>query len=68
VTHLLENLKENLWIRLKERSWAIAGRPQKYLKEHEEILAAIQKRTTAVARKKMYQHLTGIQRDLFGRA
>jgi len=67
VLHLLENLKESLWIRLKERSWDIPGRPQRYLKEHEEILDAIEKKASAIARKKMYQHLTGIQRDLFGR-
>jgi len=68
VTHLLENLKEDLWVRLKEKSWGLPGRPQKYLKEHEEILDAIEKKASAIARKKMYQHLAGIQRDLFGGA
>jgi DNA-binding FadR family transcriptional regulator len=68
VTTLLETLKENLWVRLKEKSWAVPGTPQKYLKEHEEILEAIEIKGRAIARKKMYRHLAGIQRDLFGRA
>jgi len=68
VTTLLENLKEDLWVRLKAKSWAIPGTPEKYLREHEEILDAIEKKASAIARKKMYQHLAGIQRDLFGRA
>jgi DNA-binding FadR family transcriptional regulator len=67
VTNTLENLKEDLWVRLKEKSWGIPGRPQKYLKEHEEILDAIQKKASGIARRKMHKHLTGIQRDLFGR-
>lgn len=67
VTHLLENLKEDLWVRLKEKSWGLPGRPQKYLKEHEEILVAIQKKASGIARRKMYKHLTGVQRDLFGK-
>ena len=66
VATLLENLKEDLWVRLKEKSWAIPGKPQKYLKEHEEISDAIERKASAIARKKMYQHLAGIQRDLFG--
>jgi DNA-binding FadR family transcriptional regulator len=67
VTTLLENLKEDLWVRLKEKSWAIPGTPQEYLKEHEEILEGIEKKSSVIARRKMYQHLAGIQRDLFGR-
>ena len=67
VTTLLENLKEDLWVRLKEKSWAIPGTPQKYLKEHEEILEGIEKKSSVIARRKMYQHLAGIQRNLFGR-
>jgi len=67
VTTLLENLKEDLWVRLKEKSWAIPGMPQKYLKEHEEILDAIKHKARGIARRKMHKHLTGIQRDLFGR-
>jgi DNA-binding FadR family transcriptional regulator len=66
VSDLLENLKEDLWVRLKEKSWGIPGRPQKYLKEHEEILDAIQNKVSGSARRKMYKHLTGIQRDIFG--
>jgi DNA-binding GntR family transcriptional regulator len=64
---LHENLKEDLWIRLQERGSGRSGRHQKYLKEHAEILAAIQDRDSDMARKKMYQHITHIQRDLFGR-
>ena len=67
VTYLMENLKEGLWIRLKEKSWFIPGRPQKYLVEHEEILAAIENKAIGIAKRKMHQHLAGIQKDLFGR-
>jgi len=68
VAWLHENLKEDLWIRLQERGWGQPGRHQKYLKKHAEILAAIQDRDSDMARKRMHQHITHIQRDLFGRA
>jgi len=67
VATLLENLKEDLWVRLKEKSWAIPGTPQKYLKEHEEILEGIEQKSSVIARRKMHQHLAGIQKNLFGR-
>lgn len=67
VTQLLESLKEDLWIKLKERSWSTPGRPQKHLREHRQILAAIQDKNSNIARKRMYQHLMSIQRDLFGK-
>jgi DNA-binding FadR family transcriptional regulator len=67
VSGLLENLKEDLWVRLKEKSWNVPGRPKKYLQEHEEILAAIQNRDKRMARNKILSHLTGIHKDLFGR-
>ena len=63
---LHENLKEDLWIRLQERGWGQSGKNKKYLKEHEEILTAIQDRNSSIARKKMRQHITHVQRDLFG--
>jgi len=63
---LHENLKEDLWVRLQEKGWGRSGRNKKYLKEHAEILAAIQDRDSGMARKKMRQHITHIQRDLFG--
>ncbi len=67
VTQLLESLKEDLWIKLKEGSWSISGRPQKYLEEHKQILAAIEDKSSDSSRKMMFRHLTGIQRDLFGK-
>jgi len=67
VTQLLESLKEDLWIKLKEESWSISGRPQKYLEEHKQILAAIEDKSSDSSRKMMFRHLTGIQRDLFGK-
>lgn len=68
VIQLLETLKEDLWVKLKAKSWNTPGRAQKYLKEHEEIFFAIQNRDSKKARKTMRQHLTGIQMDLFGKA
>ena len=66
VMQLLEGLKEDLWVRLKGKSWSTPGRPQRYLKEHQAVLLAIQNRDSEMARKKMHKHLKGIQMDLFG--
>jgi len=64
--YLADGLKEKLWINLKEKSWALPGRPQKYLKEHTEILNAIKNKDTESAYKKMYEHLLGVEKDLLG--
>ena len=66
VLQTLEKLREQLWVRLKEESWSIPGNPQKYLKEHKQILAAIRDKNPKIARKMMYVHLASIQKDLFG--
>ena len=64
MTYLADLLKEKLWINLKEKSWSIPGRPQKYLEEHTEILNAIKNKDSKGARKGMYDHLAGVERDL----
>lgn len=64
MTYLTDLLKEKLWINLKEKSWSIPGRPQKYFKEHDEILMAIKNRDSKGARSRMYDHLAGVERDL----
>ena len=56
--------KEKLWINLKEKSWSIPGRPQKYFKEHNEILKSIKNKDSKSARNRMYEHLAGVERDL----
>lgn len=67
VTQLFENLKEDLWTSLKKRSWTIPGILQRYLIEHEQILRAIEDRQSYRARKSMHKHLTGVEKDLFGK-
>jgi len=62
--YLTDLLKEKLWINLKEKSWSIPGRPQKYFEEHNEILNAIKNKDSKGARNRMYDHLAGVERDL----
>ena len=62
--YLADLSKEKLWINLKEKSWGIPGRPQKYFKEHMEILKTIKNKDSKGARNKMYDHLAGVERDL----
>jgi len=64
MTYLADGLKEKLWINLKEKSWSIPGRPQRYIKEHTEILNAIKNKDSKAARKGMYNHLAGVEEDL----
>ena len=61
MSHLL---KERLWVNMKEKTWSLPGYPQKYLKEHARILEAIKNKDDRAARKAMYHHLAGVERDL----
>ncbi len=64
MTYLADGLKEKLWVNLKEKSWGIPGRPQKYLEEHAQILEAIKKKDSKSARKGMHDHLAAVEQDL----
>lgn len=64
ITYLADLQKEKLWINLKEKSWSIPGRPQKYFEEHTEIFNAIKNKDSKGARKGIYDHLAGVERDL----
>jgi GntR family transcriptional repressor for pyruvate dehydrogenase complex len=64
MTYLADLLKEKLWINLKEKSWSIPGRPQIYFEEHTEIFYAIKNKDSKGARKRMYDHLAGVEKDL----
>ena len=64
MTSLAEGLREKLWVNLKEKSWNIPGRSQKYLKEHVEIFNAIKNKDSKDASKRMYNHLAGVEKDL----
>jgi len=64
MTYLADGLKEKLWVNLKEKSWSIPGRPQKYLEEHTEIFKAIRNKDSKSARKHMYAHLSAVEQDL----
>jgi len=62
--YLADLLNEKLWIKMKEKSWNIPGCPQKYLEEHIEIFNAIKNKDSKDARKRMYDHLAGVEKDL----
>ena len=64
MTYLSNLLKEKLWINMKEKNWNLPGIPQKYLKEHTEIFNAIKNKDSKNARKQVYQHLAGVEKDL----
>ena len=49
---------------MKEKTWNLPGNPQKYLEEHSAILEGIKNKDSKVARKEMYNHLAGVERDL----
>ena len=56
--------KEKLWVNMKEKTWNLPGYPQKYLKEHTEIFNAIKNKDSKNARKQVYHHLVGVEKDL----
>lgn len=64
ITYLVDLQKEKLWINLKEKSWSIPGRPQKYFEEHTEIFNAIKNKDSKGACKRMYDHLADVEKDL----
>jgi len=68
VFYLNDLLKENLWTNMKEKSWSIPGCPQKYLEEHIAIFNAIKNKDSKDARKRMYDHLAGVEKDLLSEA
>lgn len=65
MNYLADRLKEKLWVNIKKKSWTLPDHPQKYLEEHTEILNAIKNRDSKDACKRMYNHLFGIEKDLF---
>jgi GntR family transcriptional repressor for pyruvate dehydrogenase complex len=64
MTYLSNLLKEKLWINMKEKSWSIPGHPRKYFEEHTEIFNAIKNKDSKNARKQVYNHLAGVEKDL----
>ena len=64
MTYLSNLLKEKLWVNMKEKNWNLPGYPQKYLKEHTEIFNAIKNKDSKNARKQVYHHLAGVEKDL----
>jgi len=66
LAHLVESSNRGLSVKFKEKVYGTPGRPQKYVKEHRQILTAIEDRNRDTARKRMHQHLAGCQRDWFG--
>jgi len=64
MSYLADELKEKLWVNLKEKSWSIPGRPQKYLEEHIQIFDAIKNKDSTTASSRMYHHLAEVEKDL----
>jgi GntR family transcriptional repressor for pyruvate dehydrogenase complex len=63
MTDVLNMMNSNMWPVLKGHSLAHVGRPQKYYKQHVEILNAIEQRDADKASAKMREHLEDIERD-----
>jgi len=64
MTYLSNLLKEKLWVNMKEKTWNLPSYQQKYLEEHTEIFNAIKRKDSKNARKQMYHHLAGVEKDL----
>jgi len=64
VSYLSQGLKERLWVKLKEKSWGISERAERYLREHKIILDAIKNKDDKVASRAMYNHLSSVEKDL----
>jgi GntR family transcriptional repressor for pyruvate dehydrogenase complex len=64
MAYLSNLLKEKLWVNMKEKTWNLPGYPQKYLKDHTEIFNAIKSKDSKNARKQVYHHLAGVEKDL----
>jgi len=64
MNYLADGLKESLWVNIKEKSWALPGHPQKYLKEHTKLLEAIKEGDKKATRRIMYSHLVDVEDDL----
>ncbi len=64
MTYLADALKERPWTNLKEKSWSVLGRLEKYIQQHTEILNAVKKRDSKDASRIMYNHLAAVEEDL----
>ena len=65
VRYMVAGLREKLWTQMKLHITDIRKRSQKLLLEHRGILDALVKKDGPMARKKMYQHLDIVQREMF---
>ena len=65
VRYMVAGLREKLWTEMKVRRTDFKRRSQKLLLEHKEILDALIKKDSAMARKKMYEHLDIAEREMF---
>jgi len=62
--YLMEGLRENLWRNTIRKTWGIPGQPHRCIREHTAIFSAIKNRDSKSAKKKMYEHLMGVEKDL----
>ena len=63
---LLKNMMESVNVHLQMvrlRTVALPGRPEQTVREHYEILAAIQKRAPDLAEKRMREHVASVRKD-----
>lgn len=59
---MTEQMSQQLWIIMKERSFEVLGRGEKDHKEHEAIFNAIKSRDPKLATQEMLKHLKNIER------
>jgi len=64
MANITDLLQERLWVNMKEKIWSLPGYPEKYLREHYDILDAIKNKDGKSARKAMHFHLTRVETDM----
>jgi len=64
ISYLYSLSEEKFWKDAKKKRWNIPGRSEAYFKDHWELFNAIKNKNYQDARKKMYNHLNKVEKDL----
>ena len=64
MNEIIANMGKQLWLTLKDKSYKVGGRNERYHEEHISLVEAIRRGNARRAEKIMSQHLHGIEEDL----
>lgn len=64
MNEIIANMGKQLWLTLKDKSYKVSGRNERYHEEHISLVEAIRCGNARLAEKIMSQHLHGIEEDL----